>query len=128
MNDRGSVAPIAIFGIVFVLALSLVFSNATAVLQQQRFLQSVAEGMALDLGSQIQRDIPIDIQAADDLDQLMTLDTKLRQKLDQLHIKSATQSRNRVEITLCQPAMILHALQITPTFGEVCAAAAAKGG
>ena len=131
-EDRGSITPLAIFGIAFTIALTLVLSNATAILNQQRLLESVAQGFALDFAGDSNADLArgqsLLQEANAQLGELSTLSAELNRRLDQAKVIFADRRIDgSVALKICQPPRILFLNQtLSADFSsQVCATAAA---
>ena len=131
-EDRGSITPLAIFGIAFTIALTLVLSNATAILNQQRLLESVTQGFALDLAGDSNADLArgqsLLQEANAQLGELSTLSAELSRRLDQAKVTRADRRIDgSVALKICQPPRILFLNQtLSVDFSsQVCATAAA---
>lgn len=133
-GDDGSIFPIAIFGVVFTLALSLTLSSATAVLNQQRFLESVAQGLALDsVASRLE--LPAKAVSISDLVQEKLIDISaingdLENRLRDAELSLAQQNTDgSVVVKVCQPPRLVVANQFLilgrGLGSQVCASAAA---
>ena len=105
-SDSGSIAPLAILGIMLTLSISLVQLSATTLFEQQRRLNSVSDALALDLA-----DLALDMKQNID-GQLAT------QELDILNQQSgdgakswvasfSKSGQNRVSVRLCQRNILL---------------------
>jgi hypothetical protein len=131
LSDRGSITPLGVFGAVFTLGLVLTLANSTALLNQQRFLESVAQGIALDTaGTHPLTTIPITDETNELLDNLATQTSALTSRLAGARVVSGLQNIDgSVAIKICQPPRILflnQAVDLGNGFGgEVCASAAA---
>ncbi len=133
-TDRGSITPVSIFGLVVTLALALTLSNATALLNQQRFLESVAQAIALDAAGNQLVDQQSPISITDDTSQLLldlsVQSSLLSSRLSGAKVTSGIQNIDgSVAIKICQPPRILFMNQVVPLAigleGQVCASAAA---
>lgn len=131
-QDRGSITPLGIFGVAFTIGLTLVLSNATAILNQQRLLESVAQGFALDLAGGSNAGLPNGPTLMNDaesrLAELSALSSEINRRLDQAHVTYADrQIDGSVTLKICQPPRILLLNQtLSVDFAaQVCAAAAA---
>jgi hypothetical protein len=133
-TDRGSITPLGIFGVVLTLGLALTLANASAVLTQQRFLESVAQGLALDSAANLISKPLSPVTITDGTNELLlelaTQSTALTNRLAEARVVSGLQNIDgSVVIKICQPPRILFMNQVLVLgnmFGlQVCASAAA---
>jgi hypothetical protein len=133
-TDRGSITPLGIFGAVLTLGLALTLANASAVLTQQRFLESVAQGIALDAAGQVISQPLSPVTITDGTNELLlelsTQNSALTTRLAEARVVSGLQNIDgSVAIKICQPPRILFMNQVLVSgngfANQVCARAAA---
>jgi hypothetical protein len=131
-QDKGSITPLGIFGIVFTVGLTLVLSNATAILNQQRLLESVAQGFALALAGDSNAEIAsgqsLTQEANAQLSELFTVNAELSHRLSQAKVAYAHRRIDgSVALKICQPprVMVLNQTLSVDFSAQVCASAAA---
>jgi hypothetical protein len=133
-SDRGSITPLGIFGALFSLVLALALASATSALNQQRFLESVAQGIAMDSAATSVEKPQSPISITDKLNLVLTsLEARsadLATRLAAAKVNSGWRNIDgSVEAKICQPPRIRIANQIlvlSDAMGlQVCAIAAA---
>ncbi len=133
-SDRGSITPLGIFGALFSLVLALALASATSALNQQRFLESVAQGIAMDSAATSLEKPQTPISITDKLNLvLMSLEARsadLATRLTDAKVNSGWRDIDgSVVAKICQPPRVLLANQIlvlSDAMGlQVCAGAAA---
>ena len=126
--DEGSIAPLAILGVLVSLVLALVVLSADQLFQQQRNLNSVSDALALDLADlKLQPKTKIEWSVADQ--ELGGLSSELGGSAPRLRELVLT-DENRVSVSICQHNRLLDS-PITgfisgQTLSEVCVTSVAE--
>jgi len=128
MNDEGSIAPLAILGVMLSLVLGLVVISADQVFQQQRSLNTVSDSLALDLAD-------LKLQPKTKLDFAMAVG-ELAQLSQGLHGPAVSlaqfwqPSESRVSVRICQQNRLrwlpLTGLLSKSTLPDVCVTSVAE--